>query len=381
MKLQWIQDKFSLLHNHKLFQWVVIGVIVTSALVIGVQTYELPQGLVVIIKGLDWFITIFFLLEIIIRMTGSSSIKVFLKDPWNIFDTLIVITSLIPLSGSETALLGRLLRIFRVLRLVSVIPELRVLLNALIAAIPRMGYVSLLMFIIFYIYAAIGAIFFSGIDTTLWGNISTSMLTLFRIATFDSWTSIMYATMEVHTLSWIYYFSFIFIVAFVFLNMMIGIVLDTLQEEHQKEDRETGQGESGEVHWIKEHTAAMESRLERIEYWLYYLKNSADIQAPSQTLAKDKVITEAFQVAEFLALSKDEQLAYQADSKSRLDYINVMTYVKEEAKKEGREEGQLEQKVATAKQLFKMGRLSLGEIKEITGLSVEALKKIQGAAF
>jgi len=118
-----------------------------------------------------------------------------------------------------------------------------------------------------------------------------------------------------------------------------------------------------------------------LEYWLYYLNNLADTQEIPQTLAKDKVITEAFQVAEFLALSKDEQLAYQADSKSRLDYINVMAYAKEEAKKEGREEGQFEQKVATAKQLFKMGRLNLGEIKEITGLSVEALKKIQGAAF
>lgn len=132
------------------------------------------------------------------------------------------------------ALLGRLLRIFRVMRLVSMIPELQVLLNALLQAIPRMGYVTLLMFIIFYIYGAAGSIFYADINPTLWGNISISMLTLFRVATFEDWTDVMYETMEVYPLSWIFYLSFIFLVAFVFLNMMIGIVIQTLQSEHEK---------------------------------------------------------------------------------------------------------------------------------------------------
>ncbi len=200
-----------------------------------------------------------------IRLVSSENIKAFLKDPWNIFDSLIVIISLIPLTGSETVLLGRLLRIFRVLRLISVIPELRILLNAFFVAIPRMGYVSLLMFIIVYIYAAVGSIFFAEINQALWGNISISMLTLFRIATFEGWTEIMYETMQVHPLSWMYYLSFIFIVAFVFLNMMIGIVVGTLQEEHERESRETGKGEAGEIHWIKERTSEMQLKLERIE--------------------------------------------------------------------------------------------------------------------
>jgi voltage-gated sodium channel len=162
-------------------------------------------------------------------------------------------------------LLGRLLRIFRVLRLVAIIPELRVLLSAFLSAIPRMGYVSLLMFIIFYIYAAMGSIFFAAINPELWENISIAMLTLFRVATFEDWTDVMYETMEVYPLSWVFYLTFIFIVAFVFLNMMIGIVLETLQREHEKLDRESGEGEAGEVHWIREHTATIEQRLERIE--------------------------------------------------------------------------------------------------------------------
>jgi voltage-gated sodium channel len=58
------------------------------------------------------------------------------------------------------------------------------------------------------------------------------------------------STMAVHPLSWSFYLSFIFIVAFVFLNMMIGIVLETLQREHEQFDRDSSEGEAGEVHQI-----------------------------------------------------------------------------------------------------------------------------------
>jgi voltage-gated sodium channel len=279
MTLAHLQSKFLQLRNHGVFQGFVISVIVFSALMIGVQTYVVPDWSLQVMYVLDWFITIFFLIEILIRLASSKSIKEFLKDPWNIFDSIIVITSLIPLQGSETALLGSLLRIFRVLRLISIIPELRVLLNAFFTAIPRMAYVSLLMFIIFYIYAAVGSILFVDINDVLWGNISIAMLTLFRIATFEGWSDIMYETMEVYPLSWIFYLTFIFIVAFVFLNMMIGIVVGTLQEEHERESLESGEGESAEVHWIKEHTAAMELRLERIEALLEAQAHSAKMQS------------------------------------------------------------------------------------------------------
>ena len=161
------------------------------------------------------------------------------------------------------------------LRLVSVIPELRILISALIKALPRMGYIVLLMFIIFYIYAAVGSFMFEHINTQLWGNISIAMLTLFRIATFEDWTDVMYETMGEYPLSWIFYLSFIFLTAFVFLNMMIGVILDVMQREHEEYYRETGEGEAGEVHWIKEHTAAMEQRLERIEQLLIETKLSS----------------------------------------------------------------------------------------------------------
>ena len=260
-----IQERFVALKNNKLFETFVITVIIVSALVIGASTYDFRPGVLKVFAVLDVAVTLFFLAEIIVRMLADGSLRRFFSQGWNLFDFVIVVASLIPVEESQMALLGRLLRIFRVLRLVSIIPELRVLLNAFVSAIPRMGYVSLLMFIIFYIYAAVGSIMFHAINEVLWGNISIAMLTLFRVATFEDWTDVMYETMAVYPLSWAYYLTFIFVVAFIFLNMMIGIVLETLQKEHERMDRLTGEGEAGEVHWIREHTEAMEQRLARIE--------------------------------------------------------------------------------------------------------------------
>lgn len=266
--LELVQSRFVALHQNKFFEFFVIFIIIFSALMVGVKTYNIHPGVLTVINWLDIGVTLLFLIEIIIRMIAAGSIRAFFSRGWNIFDFVIVTGSLVPLGDGQMVLLGRLLRIFRVLRLVSMIPELQVLLTAFIKSIPRMGYVSLLMFIIFYIYAAFGSILYSDINATLWGNISVSLLTLFRVATFEDWTDVMYETMEVYPLSWMFYLSFIFIVAFVFLNMMIGIVLDVMQKEHERYDMEHEEGEAGEVHWLRIHTELMEKRLVKIEEML-----------------------------------------------------------------------------------------------------------------
>ena len=231
---QWMDS----IQNHSLFQASVIGIIILSSLLIGLKTYNLESQYLQLLETFDYLITVFFLVEIIIRFYNSHNIKKFLSDGWNIFDTIIVIISLIPVQDSEYALLARLLRVFRILRLVSALPELKMLINTLIKAMPSMGYVALLMFIIFYIYGAIGSIMFETINPNLWSDISISMLTLFRVITFEDWTDVMYETMDVYPLSWIYYVSFIFINAFVVLNMMIGIVIQKMEESNQEMSHE-----------------------------------------------------------------------------------------------------------------------------------------------
>ncbi|MGO2344053.1 ion transporter [Vibrio litoralis] len=227
------QRAFKRIDQSKSFQWFVIAVIIISALTVGAHTYSLPPAMESALNIMDIAITVFFLVELVIRYLASDGIRSFFNRGWNIFDTIIVIGSLYPAAGS-TILIARLLRIFRVLRLVSMVPELRVLVNALIKAIPQMGYIGLLMFVIFYIYAAIGSMLFADINPTLWSDVSISMLTLFRVATFEDWTDVMYETMEVYSLSWIYYLTFIFLTAFIFLNMMVGTILEVMSEEHKQ---------------------------------------------------------------------------------------------------------------------------------------------------
>ncbi len=239
-----IQKRLNRLDSSRVFQALVIAVILISALSIGAKTHNLSQNFISILATADIAITLFFGLEIVIRYLALNNFKLFFKNGWNIFDTSIVIGSLIPAGGSGV-LLARLLRVFRVLRLVSVVPELRMLINALLKAIPRMGYIALLMFVIFYIYAAVGSILFEKINGELWGDVSIAMLTLFRVATFEDWTDVMYETMITYPLSWLYYISFIFLTAFIFLNMMVGTILEVMSEEHNRH-RAASHGESTE---------------------------------------------------------------------------------------------------------------------------------------
>lgn len=236
-----LQNRFNQLRSNKAFELFVVGIIIFSALVIGAKTYDIPPFVANTIVLTDWFITIFFLIEITIRFLGEPRKRDFFKSGWNVFDTLIVVVSLIPIEDSELALVGRLVRVFRVLRMISIIPELRTLLTSLLRAMPQLGYVALMMFIIFYIYAAIGSMFFASVNEYLWGDIAISMLTLFRIMTFEDWTDVMYETMEVYPFSWVFYVTFIFLTAFAFLNMIIGIVVNVLEDQHRQERRDEGE--------------------------------------------------------------------------------------------------------------------------------------------
>ncbi len=234
MNIQQFRARAEAIRDHKAFELFVVTIIIFSALLIGARSYTIGEPWMTVLNVLDTGITVIFLVEILIRFLASPQKMRFFHNGWNLFDTAVVVISLIPVEHSETAVIGRLVRIFRVLRMVSIIPELRTLLNSLLRALPQLGYVLLLMFIIYYIYAAIGTTMFAAINDTLWGDISVSMLTLFRVMTFEDWTDVMYETMAVYPVSWLYYLTFIFLTTFAFLNMVIGIVVNVLEDEHAR---------------------------------------------------------------------------------------------------------------------------------------------------
>ena len=216
------------LKESPIFQYTVIFIIIINAITIGIGTYDLDDLLSKIIGILDYSITIFFVIEIIIRFIGEPKKKDFFKNGWNIFDSTIVLISLIPIPNNSSFLLLRLLRVFRVLRIISVIPELKKIIEALLGSIKRVFYVGLLLFIILYIYASIGSILFNLDIPERWGDVGVSMITLFQVLTLSSWEQVMLPLQDIYWWAWIYFFSFIIICGITMLNLLIAILVDVV---------------------------------------------------------------------------------------------------------------------------------------------------------
>ena len=219
---------FSKIKDNRIFQFCVVSIIILNAVLIGATTYKLDPLFLKIINYLDYGITVFFVVEILIRFIGEQKKSNFFKSGWNIFDTIIVAISLVPIPNNSSFLVLRLLRVFRVLRLISVIPELKQIIEAILQSIKRVFFVSLLLFIILYIYATMGAILFSEDDSSRWGDLGISLITLFQVLTLSSWETVMLPLQEIYWWSWIYFFSFIIICAITILNLVIAILVDVV---------------------------------------------------------------------------------------------------------------------------------------------------------
>ena len=226
-----LKSRCNRIKAHKSFELLTITVIVISAIMVGAHSYSLAPETLQIFTIINNTISLFFCTEIAIRIMAEERVPAFFRSGWNIFDFTIVAISSIPIAGMEVLWVARLVRVFRVLRLVVYVPQLRIIIDTLLKSLPSVGYVVLLMFIVCYMYGTIGNMFFGEINPVLWGNVSISMLTLFRVLSLEGWVEVMYETMEVYPLSWIYYLSFIFLVTFVLLNIMVAILVDIWMAE------------------------------------------------------------------------------------------------------------------------------------------------------
>ena len=233
-----MREFFLKVRNNDIFEGFIISIILISAIFVGFRTYDevFSPEIFLYISYLDYLVTIIFVIEIIIRMAAEKSLIDFFKSPWNIFDFIIVAISLIPIESLDSILLARLVRVFRLLRLVSFIPQFRILIESFITAIPRVGYILLFMFVEFYIFAAIGSILFSEISPMHWGNVGLAMLTLFQTATLEGWPDLMYQSLEVQGFSWIFFVVFIILNSLVFMNMIIGVIIDVIVKANENDE-------------------------------------------------------------------------------------------------------------------------------------------------
>ena len=187
---------FKRISDSSWFQNLVTVAIIFAGVLVGVETYnEFATEHHHILGLLDKIILGVFIVEIVVKIIAEGNKPwYYFKDPWNIFDFIIVVAAFLPFGGSSIAIL-RLLRLLRVLKLIKALPKLQMLVGALLKSIPSMAYVSILLLLLFYIYAVAGVFFFGENDPVHFGNLEISMLSLFRAVTLEDWTDLMYINM------------------------------------------------------------------------------------------------------------------------------------------------------------------------------------------
>jgi voltage-gated sodium channel len=238
----------------------IIAVILFNAVLLGMETSPtLMADYGPVILLLDRICLAIFTVEIALKLAAFGFR--FFRSGWNVFDFLIVGISLVP--GAQTFSVLRALRVLRLLRVISVAPRLRRVVEGLITALPGMGSVFLLMAIIFYIGAVMATKLFAGSFPDWFGDLGRSAYTLFQIMTLESWSmGIVRPVMEVYPYAWAFFVPFIMVTTFAVVNLLVGLVVNSMQEVADE-----GQGEKTDAYRdeVLARLRAIEARLEAQE--------------------------------------------------------------------------------------------------------------------
>ena len=219
--------------------WVgrfVVAVIVLNAIVLGMETSKpLMANYGPLILMLDRMCLAIFVIELVLKLVALG--PRFFRNGWNVFDFVIVGIALLPASQGLSVL--RALRILRVLRVISVAPRLRRVVEGFITALPGMGSVFLLMAIIFYIASVIATKLFSDNFPQWFGSLPESAYSLFQIMTLESWSmGIVRPVMEVYPYAWAFFVPFIMVTTFAVVNLLVGLIVNSMQDAHQVEEND-----------------------------------------------------------------------------------------------------------------------------------------------
>ncbi len=220
------------------FEVSIMVLIILNAITLGLETdarvMDIAGPVLVVMDRL--FLGIF-TLEVLVKLWVYRG--KFFRDPWRIFDFVIISISLMPSSGNLSVI--RALRILRVLRLISVVPSLRRVVGGLIAALPGMGSITMLLLLVFYVFSVMATKLYGGVFPDWFGSIGASAYSLFQIMTLESWSmGIVRPVMESFPLAWVFFIVFILCTSFTVLNLFIGIIVSAMQSEHEdsaNEDR------------------------------------------------------------------------------------------------------------------------------------------------
>lgn len=219
------------------FQNAIIVVILLNAVVLAIETFgDAMARYGDELRSINYAFTAIFIAELAIRILAyGSKPQRFFRSGWNLFDFVIIAALFMP-GVRENAALLRILRLLRVARLLKSLPDVRVLLRGAARAIrPATGLVIITGLLVF-LYGMVGWTLFADVDPANWGNIGLASLTLFSILTLEGWNSLFATVFEVRPFASILFFlSFILVGTFVVLNLLLGIMIGSLEEVREEE--------------------------------------------------------------------------------------------------------------------------------------------------
>lgn len=221
------------------FQRFIVVVIVINAITLGLETSPaMVAQMGSLLNILDRVALAIFVFELGLKLWAYG--WQFFRSGWNIFDFVIVSIALIPAVGAFSVL--RALRVLRVLRLFSAVPSLRMIIGALIGAIPGMASILIILSLIFYVSAVLATQLFGNEFSEYFGSLGISALTLFQLMTLDSWSGdVVRPILQVYPFAWLFFIPFIVISAFAVLNLFIGVLISNIEAEHQARQDEHDQ--------------------------------------------------------------------------------------------------------------------------------------------
>ncbi|MEU6017876.1 ion transporter [Streptomyces sp. NPDC047515] len=222
--------------NSSAFAGTVFCVIVANAALLGIETYSgVVQEWHGALKATEHVFLAAFTVEILLRAAAHADRPGdFFRDPWNVFDVLVVALAFLPFAR-ENATVLRLLRLARVLRAARFLPQLRIVIVAVGKSLP--GTLSFLLVgaLLLYVYAMVGWVFFADANPEHFGSLGRAVLTLFLLITLDGLGDAVRAALEISRWTIVYFASFVLLGSFLLVNLLIGVVINSLEEARELE--------------------------------------------------------------------------------------------------------------------------------------------------
>lgn len=248
------------------FNLAIAGVIVVNAIVLGLETFpSVMQSYgdeLILANEVCYAI---FVVELVLRFASyGKRPQDFFKSGWNIFDLIVIGGVWIP-GVRENATLLRLLRLGRIARLLRFLPDARVLISTVVRSIPPLGSIVVLTVLILFIYGMVGWTLFGEALPESWGTITRAMLTLFILLTLENFPTYLEEALTVTPWATVYFVSYVLVAAFVIFNLLIGIIISSMESAREREALREAQ-ESGitgdavaRIHDIREALDALEA--------------------------------------------------------------------------------------------------------------------------